>query len=114
MHLCIQFDLARSIIRRNALAFHAFEQLRQVPDLLIGGDFAVLQVGGAILQVERAGPQVQTTGQFGDEGIQVGGSFSGKGSALDEADGAGVGVVDVCPIRCQSTSKCGSKLPPTA
>ena len=83
----------------NALAFHAFEQLRQVPDLLIGGNFAIGQVDGAILQVDRTGPQVQTASQLGNEFIQLGGRFGAQAIALYEADRAGVRIVDVSPVR---------------
>jgi len=36
--------IGQNLLLGNALAFHAFEQLRQVPDFLIGGDFASGQV----------------------------------------------------------------------
>ncbi len=35
----------------NAIAFHTFEQLREIPDLLIGGGDASGQIGGLILQI---------------------------------------------------------------
>src|SRR5581483_7992281 len=83
----------------NALAFHALEQLRQVPDLLIGGNFAIFQIGAAILQIDRAFPQVESTGEFSNELIQSRAGIGREGFALHEADRAGVFVVDVLPIR---------------
>ena len=41
---------------RNALAFHAFKQLRQVPDFLVGGYLTIRQIAGAILEIDRASP----------------------------------------------------------
>ena len=81
-----------------ALAFHALQQLGQVPDLLVGGDLSVLQVGGAVLEVERARPQVQAAGQGFDELVYLGGGVGRQAFTLLEADGGGVRVVDVGPI----------------
>ncbi len=98
-----RFDLARSriLLSRNALTFHTFEQLGQVPYLNIGGNNAISQVLSEVLQVDGASPQVQTASQFSDEGIQAGGSFSRQGSALLETNRAGVFIVDVGPVRSQ-------------
>ena len=59
----------RAKLFSGAEAFHAFEQLRQVPNLLVASYFAVGEVGGAILQVERAGEQIEAASEFGDERI---------------------------------------------
>ena len=58
IHLAIKLICLFSV----ALAFHTFEQLRQVPDLLVGGNSTIRQVYGAILQVDGASPQVQAAG----------------------------------------------------
>jgi hypothetical protein len=51
-------------------ASHAFQQLLGVPNLLVGGHFAIFQVDAAILVVEWADKEVDgAIGQPGDEFI---------------------------------------------
>ena len=57
----------------RAGAFDALQQLIEIPDLLVGGDLTITQERGAVLEVQRSGPQVErTVGQAGDERIKRG------------------------------------------
>src|SRR5689334_20055278 len=82
----------------DAFAFHTFQQLRQVPDLLVAGDFAILQVDRAVLQVERTLPQVQPAGQLANELVHVTRGIAGERFTFDKANGAGIGGVDILPV----------------
>jgi hypothetical protein len=82
----------------SAQAFHAFEQLRQVPNLLVRSNFTVGEIGGAVLQVDRTRPQIESTCEFGDEFIQNSGVISGECGTLLETNSRGIDVVDVSPV----------------
>src|SRR3972149_11968933 len=86
---------------RNALAFHPFQQLREVPDLLFGADLTIGEIRRPILQIEGAGPQIQAAGQLGDEAVELGASFLAERLAALKAGVGGVQIVDVGPIRTQ-------------
>src|SRR5208283_4344200 len=83
----------------DALAYHAGKKLRQVPDLLIGSRLAALQVHGAVLQAQRALPEIQALGELGGELVHSSRGRLGQCSALVESDCRRVRIVDVRPIR---------------
>src|SRR3972149_10215338 len=83
----------------DALALHALKQLGQVPDLKIRPHLAIRKIGRAVLEIQRAGPEVQAAGQAEDEVLQRDEVLLSQGGARRETDGRGIRVVDIGPIR---------------
>src|SRR5258706_15541912 len=82
-----------------AVACHAFQQFAHIPDLLVGRDFAVFQERRAALVIQWAFEQVQARTESLDELVDAGLVRCTQGVTLNEADGGGVWIVDVLPVR---------------
>src|SRR5262245_15961009 len=84
-----------TIRSRRARAVHALQQLRRVPDLLVGRRLAVAEERGAVLPVERTLVQVDgPVAEARDELVDVGLGLVREPRPLHEPHRARVQVVD--------------------
>ena len=79
----------------DTLTRHPIKELGHVPDLLIRGNNPSSKVLTSILEYYWAGPKIQTTSQFDNEGIEFGCIVCTQGFALVETDTALFNVVKV-------------------